>query len=59
VYDILVMPVVVSFFILIGFMALIVMYTVYKPIFRKLHTDISDAKSLLSEIQLMIHAGNN
>lgn len=58
-YDFLVMPVIVSFFILIGFLAIIPMYIIYKPIFSEIKSKLADAKSALSEIQLMIRAKNN
>jgi lipopolysaccharide export system ATP-binding protein len=56
IYDFLVMPVIVSFFILIGFLALIPMAIVYRPVFAELKYKLSEARSKLSEIEMLIHA---
>lgn len=58
-YDFLVTPVIISFFILIGFLAIIPMYSAYSPVFKALKRKISTANSLLSEIKMRIHAQNS
>ncbi|HEV7781472.1 MAG TPA: LPS export ABC transporter ATP-binding protein [Chitinophagaceae bacterium] len=59
VYDMVVMPVFVSTFIVIGTLGMIAIYIVYSPLFKQLRIQLSDTRSLLSQIQLMIHAQNS
>jgi lipopolysaccharide export system ATP-binding protein len=59
-YDMIVMPVFISYFLLIGlFLFLPFVYIIYRPFFKELRSKCTDARSALDEIRLMIHAKNN
>ena len=59
-YDALLIPAFVSCFLLIGFVIVLpIFYAIYRPVFREIHTMLSDAWSTLDEIKLKLHAKSN
>ena len=58
IYDILLLPAFISVFFIIGFFFLFNLYKYYGPIFKVLHSKLSQTRSALSEIQMIIHAKN-
>lgn len=59
-YDSLLIPAFVSCFLLIGIVIILpIFYAIYRPVFREIHTMLSDAWSTLDEIKLKLHAKSN
>jgi lipopolysaccharide export system ATP-binding protein len=54
IYDILAVPVIVSFLFLIGFLAIIPMAIIYRPLFKSLKENLIEARNLLVEINKQI-----
>ena len=58
-YDNVIMMVFVATFVGIGLLGMIGIYIVYSSKFKEIKDKVQDIKSILSEIQLLIHAKNN
>jgi lipopolysaccharide export system ATP-binding protein len=60
VYDSLVIPVGFSFILVFGIVLVLpIIFTIYRPVFRHIHSMLIDTRSILDEIKLKIHASRN